>query len=136
MSGLLRTVVAFQLIAPLCAMATDDKVLLELNSADPADSRCRLSFVIENKSVAALDSIKLDLVAFAIDGAILRRLIVEMGPLRAAKTMVRVFAVDAECRQLGAILVNDVTACAPAEPGTCLDALVLTSRLKELRLYK
>ena len=64
------------------------------------------------------------------------RLLTEMGPVRAAKTIVRTFAVEAECRQIGSILVNDVTACAPGEPGACLDGLGLSSRLQALRLYK
>jgi hypothetical protein len=66
---------------------------------------------------------RLDLVGFGTDGGILRRLITEMGPVRAAKTVVRAFIVDIDCHQLGAVLVNDVTACAPGEPGTCLDGL-------------
>jgi hypothetical protein len=63
-------------------------------------------------------------------------LLTEMGPVRSAKTIVRTFAVDADCRQIGSILVNDVTACAPGEPGACLDGLALSSRLQALRLYK
>jgi hypothetical protein len=59
-----------------------------------------------------------------------------MGPVRAAKTVVRTFIVDIDCPQLGAVLVNDVTACAPGEPGACLDGLGLSSRVKALRLYK
>ena len=56
--------------------------------------------------------------------------------MRPAKTMVRSFLVDAECRQLGAVLVNDVAACVPGEPAACLDGLALSSRLKGVRLYK
>src|SRR5215831_7628425 len=50
----------------------------------------------------------LDLVAFGGDGGILICVIVEMGPVRSAKTMVRAFAVDAECAHISALLVNDV----------------------------
>lgn len=133
---MLRALVALQVLLPPGAHAADEKILIELNSTETADSRCRLNFVIENKADVAIDSLKLDLVAFGTDGGILRRLIVEMAPVRAAKTIVRAFAIDAECRQLGSILVNDVTACAPGEPGACLDGLALSSRLKALRLYK
>ena len=131
-----RALVVLQVLVPLCASAADEKVLVELNSIESADNRCRLNFVIENKSDVAIESLKLDLVAFGSDGGILRRLVTEMGPVRAAKTMVRAFAVDGECRQIGSILVNDVTACAPGEPGACLDGLGLSSRLKALRFYK
>ena len=136
MRSVLRALIVLQVLAPLCASAADEKVLIELNSIEPADNRCRLNFVIENKSDVAIESLKLDLVAFGSDGGILRRLVTEMGPVRAAKTMVRAFAIDGDCRQIGSILVNDVTACAPGEPGSCLDGLGLSSRLKALRLYK
>jgi hypothetical protein len=136
MRGLLRALVASVLLAPLGALAADEKVMMELNTAEPADKNCRVNFVLENKLTVAIQSMKLDLVAFGTDGAILQRFLAEMPALRPAKTMVRPVIFSPECRQLGAILVNDVTACAPAEPGACLDALVLSSRLKELRLYK
>lgn len=136
MRSVLRALVVLQVLMPLCAAAADEKVLVELNSIETADNRCRLNFVIENKSDVAIESMKLDLVAFGSDGGILRRLITEMGPVRAAKTMVRAFAIDADCKQLGSILVNDVAACAPGEPGACLDGLGLSSRLKALRFYK
>ena len=136
MRGLLRVLVVLFVLAPLRAGGADYRVLLELNSVEPVDHRCRLNFVIENKSDAGIESMKLDLVAFGTDGGILRRLLTEMAPVRPAKTIVRAFLVDAECSQLGVILVNDVTACVPSEPSACLDGLVLSSRLKALRLYK
>jgi hypothetical protein len=131
-----RALVVLQVLLPLCAFAADEKVLVELNSIESADKGCRLSFVVENKSHVAIESMKLDLVCFGTDGGILRRFITEMGPVRAAKTVVRTFIVDIDCPQLGAVLVNDVTACAPAEPGACLDGLGLSSRVKAVRLYK
>ena len=132
----LRTLVVLHALLPLHAYAANEKVLVELNSVEPQDNRCVVNFVVENKSEAAIDTMRLDLVAFATDGGILRRLITEMGPLHAAKTMVRAFVFDADCRQIGAILVNDVTACSPGEPGACLDGLGLSSRVKAMRLYK
>ena len=136
MHGLLRALAMLTVLVPLYASAASEKLLVELNSIEAADNRCRLNFVIHNKSDISLESMKLDLVAFGTDGSILRRLLTEMGPVRAAKTIVRTFAVEAECRQIGSILVNDVTTCAPGEPGACLDGLGLSSRLQALRLYK
>ena len=135
MHGPLRVLAMLTVLMPLCASAANEKLLVELNSIEGADNRCRLNFVIQNKSDSALESMKLDLVAFGTDGSILRRLLTEMGPVRSAKTIVRTFAVEAEW-QIGSILVNDVTACAPGEPGACLDGLGLSSRLQALRLYK
>ena len=136
MRSVLRALIVLQVLMPLCASAADEKVLVQLNSVESADNRCRLNFVIENKSNTAIESLKLDLVAFGTDGGILRRLVTEMGPVRAAKTMVRAFAVDGDCRQIGSLLVNDVTACTPGEPGACLDGLGLSSRIEALRFYK
>jgi hypothetical protein len=58
-----------------------------------------------------------------------------MGPLRASKTIVKTFAVDGACGEIGSILVNDVT-CAPGTPDACLTGLTLASRIKDVRLYK
>jgi hypothetical protein len=59
-----------------------------------------------------------------------------MGPLRAAKTTVKSFDVDSACPPIGAVLVNDVTACAPEPASACLDRLALSSRLTGTRLFK
>jgi hypothetical protein len=136
MRGVLRALLVLQVLLPLCAFAADEKVLVELNSIESADNSCRLNFVVQNKSHAAIESMKLDLVGFGTDGGILRRLITEMGPVRAAKTVVRAFIVDIDCHQLSAVLINDVTACAPGEPGACLDGRDLSSRVKTVRFYK
>jgi hypothetical protein len=137
MRAVLRAVAVASILVPIYAFAADERLLVELNTIENSESRCRLNFVIENKSSTPLESMKLDLVVFGTDGGILRRLITEMAPVRAAKTIVRAFLIDAECGQIGAILVNDVTTCAPeGEPGACLDGLALSSRLKSLRLYK
>jgi hypothetical protein len=125
-----------QLLCMHAALAAEGKFLVELNTIEPVESRCRLNFVIENKSDGAVDSMKLDLVVFGSDGGILRRLLTEMGPVRPLKTIVRAFLIDAECAQIGSVLVNEVNACAPGNPNSCLDGLAPSSRLKELRFYK
>jgi hypothetical protein len=136
MCRVIRTLVILQLLVPLCAFAADDKILVELNSVENSENRCRMNFVVENRSEGALDSMKLDLVVFGLDGGIMRRLITEMAPLRPVKTVVRAFVVEAECRQIGAILANDVAACTPGNPNACLDRIELSSRVKDIRLYK
>ena len=64
MRGVLRAFVVLQVLLPLCALAADENVLVELNSIESADNRCRLNFVVQNKSRVAIESMKLDLVAF------------------------------------------------------------------------
>jgi hypothetical protein len=92
--------------------------------------------VVENKTDKAIDSLKLDLVAFDADGIVYKRLPVELGPVRASKTMVRIYLVEGDCTRIGSILVNDVTGCAPADATSCLEGLELSSRVKGVRLYK
>jgi hypothetical protein len=116
--------------------AQDDSINVELNSVEGVQTKCRMAFVIDNKDEVALETLKLDLAVFNRDGVVQRRLVIEMGPVRRAKTMVRTFEIDGDCGQIGSILVNDVTACAPGEPGACLDRLTLTSRVSGIRLYK
>jgi hypothetical protein len=109
---------------------------LELNALETAEGRCRASFVIENKAQTALDSLRLELALFNRNGIVQRRLATEMGPLRAAKTVVKTFTIEDPCDDIGSILVNDVTACAPGEATQCLDRLALSSRIEKVRFYK
>ena len=128
MRGVLRAFVVLQVLLPFCAFAADEKVLIELNSIESADNRCRLNFVVQNNSRVAIESMKLDLVGFDTDGGIVRRLITEMGPVRAAKTVVRALGSTASA---GAVLRRS-----PGEPAACVDGLGLSSRVKTVRLYK
>ncbi|MFI5011249.1 MAG: hypothetical protein ACHQAY_02770 [Hyphomicrobiales bacterium] len=128
--------VASAVILATLPASADAPIRVELNAAEGAAGRCRLSFVVENASTTAVEALKLDLAIFGRDGAIQRRLLTEMGPVRAQKTVVRTFEVESDCAGIGSVLVNDVTACAPATLGDCLDRLNLSSRLADLRLFK
>jgi hypothetical protein len=137
MRGVLRAVLLLCVLMSAGAKAQEeDLARLELNATEPDGNRCRMTFLIENKSPRTIDSLKLDLALFNPEGVIQRRMIIEMGPLRGKRTHVRQFSNDSECSQLGAILVNDVSACTPGEPTACMDALALSSRVKNVRLYK
>jgi hypothetical protein len=136
MRGVLRALIALPLLVPIHASAAGEKLTIDLNTVEASENRCRMNFVVENKGDAGLESLKLDLVVFGLDGGITRRLITEMGPIRPMKTSVRAWLVDSECKAISSILVNDVTACLPGNPSACLDALGLSSRVKEIRFYK
>ena len=116
--------------------SADALIQVELNAAEGAAGKCRLSFVVENASMTPIETVKLELVLFGRDGVIRRRLLTEMGPVRGQKTVVRTFEVEGECTAIGSILVNDVTACAPAAPSDCLERLALSSRVPDLRFFK
>ena len=107
-----------------------------MNALENAEGRCRVSFVIENNAPTALDSLRLELAVFNRDGVVQRRVSADMGPVRGAKTVVKSFNIDGGCDEIGSILLNDVTACAPGDTNACLDRLALSSRAKEVRFYK
>jgi hypothetical protein len=134
--GLHAAAAAAALMLTAASSMAEEPFRLELNAAEAEAGKCRLSFVVENPSAAAIDALKLDLAIFGRDGAIRRRLLTEMAPVRPRKTVVRSFDVEGDCAAIGSILVNEVAACAPASLGDCLDRLSLSSRLPELRLFK
>ena len=124
------------LIAAAASAAPNDPVRVELNLAESVQNKCRLSFLIENKSETPIDRLTPDLAIFNREGIIQRRLVAEMGPVYRSKTIIKTFEIDGECGQIGSILVNDITACAPGDPGLCLDRLVLSSRVPNISLFR
>jgi hypothetical protein len=124
------------LIATPAAAAPGDPIRVELNLAESAQARCRLSFVIENRGETPIQSLQLDLAFFNREGIIQSRSVAEMGPVGRAKTIVKSFEFEGECERLGSILINDVTACTPGEPAACIDRLALSSRVKNVSLFK
>jgi hypothetical protein len=129
------SIIALSVLTSRPTPAAEQSVRVELNALEGTETQCRMTFVIENKS-AGLESLKLDLVVFNTESVVYRRLITEMGPVRAGRTMVKTFAIDTKCAQVGAVLINDVSACVPGEPNACLDGLALSSRVNNVRLYK
>src|ERR1051325_2075664 len=129
------TLGAVLLLVSLAPVLAED-LRVELNSIETAENRCRLTFVIENKGKTAVETLKLDLALFNTEGAVYRRMLVDMAPLRPAKTIVKTFSREGDCTQLGSRLVNEVTACQPGEPSTCQDQLSLSSRVKNVRFFK
>jgi hypothetical protein len=124
------------LIGETASVAATEPIRLELNTLENSEGRCRVSFVIENKDQAALESLRLDLAVFNRDGILQRRAYADLAPLRGGKTAVKSFTLDVGCSDVGSILINDVTACAPGETNACLDRLALSSRAKDVRFYK
>ena len=116
--------------------APNDPIRVELNLAESVQSKCRLSFLIENKSDTPIERLTPDLAIFNREGIIQRRLVAEMGPVYRAKTIIKTFEIEGECGQIGSILLNDITACAPGDPAACLDRLVLSSRVPNISLFR
>jgi hypothetical protein len=130
----------FGAVLALWALSTPasakDEITLELNKLELVKDVCQAYFLIEEKAGQPLQSLKADLIIFGKDGGIAKRLIAEMGPVRAKKTSVKVFAIEMPCTEISAVLLNDVTSCTPeATTEACLDRLALSSRLP-IRFYK
>lgn len=116
---------------------------LELNKLEPISegpAGCRVYFVVTNPDAEVINPLRLDVILFGADGVILRRIAVDLGPLPARKTGVRLFDLQGlACDSIGRVLINDVLACQegdkPAanpeqERMACLDRLSLSSRTK------
>lgn len=104
---------------------------VELNRLEDAGAGCRLTLVVTNPGPQRFDELKLDLVLFDTGGVVARRLAVETGPVRANKTIVRLFdATDLSCAKIGRLLLNDVVACADAAGPVagCVDRIATASR--------
>lgn len=128
---------------------------IELNKLEPlpaaanAPAGCRVYFVINNNEPETLSQLRLDLILFGTDGVIARRVALDLGPLPAKKTGVRLFDLTGQaCEGIGRVLVNDVLACQSAAPGgaaapaaaggsaACLDRLAPTSRIPAVAFGK
>ncbi len=92
--------------------AAAEGISLELNRIEPAGDDCRLYMVVGNGEPAALTALQADLVTFAADGIINGRLAVELAPLDAAKTTVKLFDLpQVGCASIARILLNEMTRC-------------------------
>jgi hypothetical protein len=133
----------FALLAALApAGAAAEPVLpLELNRLEPvpvqnqpgASEGCRIWMVLANDApeAAAIASLRLDLVVFGADGQIARRAAVELAPVGAGRTAVRLFDLaNLACDRIGRVLVNEVLACriGAAEVPNCAELIRPASR--------
>lgn len=99
-------------------------IRLQLNRMEAAGDACRATIVVDNGRGAALRSYKVDLFAFDTDGIAQKRVTVELGPIPARKTTVKIFDFPGiACAKVGRVLLNDVLACEGGEGGreTCLE---------------
>jgi len=121
--------------------ATDtERIAVELNRAESLPDGCRLSFVIQNRTHHAFESMQWDLFFFGPDGLIADRMAAEAAPLPAGKTSVKLFDVPGfACEDLKRVLINDVLRCeTDSGAGTRIDCLHLTapSSRAQVELFK
>ncbi len=97
---------------------------LQLNRLEAAGESCRVTMVVDNSRGAGLKSYKVDLFAFDTEGVAQKRVAVELGPVPARKTLVKIFDIPGiACPKVGRVLLNDVLACEGGEAGreACLE---------------
>jgi hypothetical protein len=105
---------------------------VELNRLEDQGGNCRAYLVITNPGSAEFSGFALDLVVFDRGGTIMRRLAVDVAPLRPSKTSVKVFDIpETACSTIGSILVNDVIHCRDksGDIAGCVDRLSTSSKL-------
>jgi len=102
-------------------------VEVELNKLEPVDGACRAYLVTQNLTDSRFDAFQLDVVMFDNDGIVARRLAVQIGPMTANKTSLKVFDIkNLACGDIGQLLLNDVLECR-TDTGARDDCLSLVS---------
>src|SRR5262249_61264875 len=105
---------------------------VELNRLEDQGGNCRAFIVVRNPGSTDYSGFALDLVIFDRGGTIMRRLAIDVAPVRPAKTSVKVFDIpETTCSAIGSILVNDVIHCrdASGDVAGCVDRLSTSSKL-------
>ena len=108
---------------------------VELNRLEDQGGNCRAYLVISNPGSDEFSGFALDLVVFDRGGTIMRRLAVDVAPVRPKKTNVKVFDIaETACNTIGSILDNDVIHCRDksGDIAGCVDRLSVSSKLAVL----
>ncbi|MGF1552176.1 MAG: hypothetical protein ACFBWO_06710 [Paracoccaceae bacterium] len=139
-TGLLpRAVASLCLLAgPVVAQeAPSSPVRVELNKLEPIEAGCRSYLVIDSAAEAAIEALTLDVVVFDAEAVVARRLAVDVAPLAAGRTAVKVFDLDGlACGDVGRFLLNGVLACdetlgdGGGDGGGCREAVATASRAR------
>lgn len=118
--------------APLAAQEdATGKLTIELNSIQPEEGSCRMSFVVLNGHDTDLKTAVFEAVLFNAEGAVDRLTLFDFGALPAGRPRVRQFVVpQLGCDHLGQILINGAQSCeADSSDDLCSKGLTLTSRI-------
>jgi hypothetical protein len=94
------------------AEAASAPIRLELNRLEPDGDNCRAYLLIDNSSGTAHRSFKVDLFVLDTEGIAAKRVVLELGPVAAKKTLIRLFDIQGvPCTKFGKVLLNDVLGC-------------------------
>lgn len=107
------------------------QVRLELNKLSALDDACRAYVVARNQTEADFDQLRADIVMFDADGIVNKRLAVDLAPLPAGKTSLKVFDIGGlACDDIGQMLLNQILDCrdADGERENCLADISVRAR--------
>ncbi len=114
------------------ASAQEQKIDVEFNELQQANSGCRAVFVLHNGLAATLDALTLRVVAFDTEGHADIFLSLDVGTMPTNKTRVLRFDLGnkVECKSIGRLVLDDVTSCkgTGVDPAACLNSVALSSR--------
>ncbi len=119
--------------------AAPQALRVELNRLESSGENCRAYFLIDNQKGQSWRSLKLDLFALDTDGIAAKRLAVEVGPVPANKTLIKLFDFTGlACPRLGRVLLNDVMACEGSADTreACLSAIETASKVATVPFAK
>lgn len=126
--------IAIAAAGPLVAQT--GTIELELNTANDAESGCRLTYVATNNTSIALEKSSYEVAVYNNDGIVQRLLVLEFGWLPVGKTRVVQFDLpDQTCSDISRISVNGPVECSSAEgeQTVCRDNQILSSRVRTIQ---
>lgn len=115
-----------------CLADPKGRLAIELNRLEPQGQSCVAYLVFRNETGTSLESLRLELALFGVDGFIARRFTLDAAPIPAGKTSLKLFEIAATpCETLGRVLINEVLACAGPNGvlADCLERIEPSSRL-------
>lgn len=129
--------VLFACAAPIAALAqsAEDaaaRLSVELNAVQDVGGACRLTFLAQNETGAAIDQAVFETVIFDSSGGVVSLSLFDFRDLPTGRPRVRQFDLpDMACDAVGKALINGASTCIVdgAESRVCHDALSLSSRL-------
>ncbi len=129
---LAATIVSFPMIAQAQSEgAAQSGLLMELNTVQDVEGACRLTFLVDNKTGEAIDSVSFETVIFDASGSVVRLSLFNFRDLPVDRPRVRQFDLPGlTCDGLGQALINGANTCVVAgtDSQLCDDALKLNSR--------
>lgn len=125
-------------IAPFGVIAQEEEqtgadeggIAVELNRLESVDEACRAYFVVQNDRDERLSELQVDAFLFDVDGVILSRWALAFEGVRPNRNKIVMFDFDAQCDDIGRLMVNEVLDCrtesGPLE--ACADRFAVSSR--------